>query len=329
MSQLESKLKSYAENNLNVLLIGGMGIGKTSLANAVAKTLGLTMQYYSASTLDPWADIVGIPVPDKNTGTLDFYRPKKLQDAQFLFFDELNRAHPRVLNAILEIIQFKSVNGEKLPNLKMVWAAINPPGGDYQVEDLDPALVDRFHCYINMKAAIPLEYMKSVISEPVVRALFDWWTQDLNEKQREHLSPRRLEYIGLMIDKGVHWRDAIPQGTTFPVSELNTKIQAISKSTYDNVVITKEDILANTDKYIKKLKDDNGFAIKLNDYINDFKIEQIFQIRDVVELMPQEMIKNLAKRFFRTKKNELKNEFVSHNIDLKNYPKLSSAFEWS
>ena len=86
-------------------------------------------------------------------------------------FDELNRAHLRVLNAVLEIIQFKSINGELLPNLKMVWAAINPPESDYQVEDLDPALVGRFHMYVKIKAFLDMDFLKTRMTEDIAKAL--------------------------------------------------------------------------------------------------------------------------------------------------------------
>ena len=105
------KLLTYAENNLNVLLVGTHGIGKTTMAIKVAEELDLNLCYYSAATLDPFTDLVGVPKPVDGTAgpTLEFYRPQKIMDAEFLMFDELNRAHPRTLNAVLEIIQFNCI----------------------------------------------------------------------------------------------------------------------------------------------------------------------------------------------------------------------------
>ena len=40
-----------------------------------------------------------------------------------IFMDEYNRTNPKVRNALMELIQFKSINGRKFPNLKVVWAA--------------------------------------------------------------------------------------------------------------------------------------------------------------------------------------------------------------
>ena len=72
---LEKKLLTYAEHNLNVMLIGSHGIGKSTVVKAVAEKLGMRFKYYSSSTLDPFAELIGIPVPDKDRGTVDFFRP--------------------------------------------------------------------------------------------------------------------------------------------------------------------------------------------------------------------------------------------------------------
>src|ERR1043166_9712122 len=52
----------------NVLLEGPHGTGKSSLALGVAGKLGLRLKYFSAPTLDPFADLVGIPVPILDDG---------------------------------------------------------------------------------------------------------------------------------------------------------------------------------------------------------------------------------------------------------------------
>src|SRR5206468_4153795 len=127
---ISARLEEYARVGKNVLLEGRRGVGKTSLVLEVARKLGLRLAYFSAPTLDPWADLVGVPVPQD--GRLVFLRPAHVSEAEFLFLDELNRAHPKVQNAILELTLFRSLNGERLERLRTVWAAINPPDGEYQ-----------------------------------------------------------------------------------------------------------------------------------------------------------------------------------------------------
>ena len=146
------ELKKAVHAGLNILLEGPFGVGKSSIIFSVAEELGLRMKYFSASTLDPFADLVGVPVPvmEDQTRRLIYVRPDYIQQAEILFFDELNRAHPKVLNAVFEIIQFHSINGETLPHLRSVIAAINPASAGYHVQELDPALLDRFHLHLHV-----------------------------------------------------------------------------------------------------------------------------------------------------------------------------------
>ena len=119
---------------LNVLLRGDHGVGKTQMVLEEAQRQGLILKYYGSATSDPWGDLVGVPVPvdieDPSDGRkrdqLQFIRPADIEEADIIFFDELNRSHPKVQNAVLELIQFESINGSPLPTLKMVWVSITP-----------------------------------------------------------------------------------------------------------------------------------------------------------------------------------------------------------
>ena len=325
---LFNKLCEYADKHLNVLMIGTHGIGKTTLVKAISEKYNYKFKYYSSSTLDPWCDLVGVPVPNNTTKSLEFYRPFDLEDAEFVFFDELNRAHPRVLNAVLEIIQFKSINGKKLKNLKMVWAAINPPGGEYSVEDLDPALVDRFHIYVKMKASINIEYMKNIMKEETAKILSDWWNSDCDDKQRTILTPRRIEYIGFLIEKGVQWRDALPYAHTFPVAELNRSLESVSgDGKYEFIDFTNTDtVLKNVEKCLEKLKEDPSLAFKLKSVIVKLSADDLFKARDLVEFMPPDILEEISKKRFLKLKRKFYDLFNANNIDTTRYQKISKAF---
>lgn len=57
----DKKLDFYMEHNLNVLLCGRHGVGKTAMIQAAAERHGLKWKYFSAATMDPWVDFVGVP----------------------------------------------------------------------------------------------------------------------------------------------------------------------------------------------------------------------------------------------------------------------------
>lgn len=199
-----TKIQDYMRNDLNVMISGLAGTGKTEMTLQAASNLGLTMKYYSAPTLDPYVDLIGVPVPDTNKEQLSFYRPKDIDDAEIVFFDELNRADPKTLNAVFEMIQKKSLNGVPLPKLRMVIAAINPNDGNYQVDELDPALVDRFDMYLQADPAIDMPYFKKLFGAEIAKAVHTFWND--YERQRKnaarnsrnamgYISPRRMEKI--------------------------------------------------------------------------------------------------------------------------------------
>lgn len=65
-----------------------------------------------------------------------------------LFLDEFNRAPSDILNASLQLILEHRLHCHVLPRINgqetLVVAAVNPADGNYTVQELDPALLDRF-----------------------------------------------------------------------------------------------------------------------------------------------------------------------------------------
>jgi len=199
-----NKIQSYMKNDFNVLISGEAGTGKTHMILGAAKNLGLTVKYYSASTLDPYADLVGIPVPQNDSKNIEFYRPRDIDEAEVIVFDELNRADSKTLNTVFELVQFRSINGERLPKLRCVMAAINPNDGNYTVDELDMALVDRFDAYLQSEPSIDMPYFKSVFGADVAKAVSTFWNDyERNRKNSSrnskntmaYISPRRMEKI--------------------------------------------------------------------------------------------------------------------------------------
>ena len=233
----------------NVLLIGLHGTGKTESIKQMAERNNLKMKYFSCSTLDPFTDLVGVPVPtdlldaDGNpTGEqyLKMVRPHDVDDADIIFFDELNRADAKTLNAVFEIIQFRSINGDPLPNLKACWGAINPPDEDYDVDRLDTALLDRFDLYVNIDPKPSVSYMSQFIAPQYAQVLYHWWNDHFIEIRKgvrdskvDYISPRRLMKLGLIWQSFENMKllkMALPQGGTFDHQKLVKELRLASES---------------------------------------------------------------------------------------------------
>ena len=61
MTKNDKKLDFWIQNNSNVLFIGKHGVGKTAMVKDAFDRNGLNFRYFSASTMDPWVDFVGVP----------------------------------------------------------------------------------------------------------------------------------------------------------------------------------------------------------------------------------------------------------------------------
>jgi len=121
------------------------GVGKTTLAHALARTLGLTYQRIQfTSDLLP-ADIIGVSVFEADTGQFRFHRGPVF--AQLVLADEVNRATPKAQSALLEAMEEHQVtaDGQTYPLTEpfFVIATQNPV---YQVGTfpLPESQLDRF-----------------------------------------------------------------------------------------------------------------------------------------------------------------------------------------
>lgn len=197
-----AKLKFLASKNLNVMMIGKLGIGKTSTVLKAWEELGLKYKVYSGATVDPFIEFIGLPLKKEDEHTkenvIDFARPKDLDEVEAIFIDEFNRGHKQTKNAVMELIQFKSINGRKLKNLKIVWAACNPMNEEdgshiYDVDKIDSAQLDRFHVHIHIPYAPNKEYFVSKYGGDVADQILGWWKAQ-TEDVKNSISPRRLEY---------------------------------------------------------------------------------------------------------------------------------------
>lgn len=197
------EMRKLIKAGLNVLLVGPSGVGKTLITREAVQSMGLKLKVLNAPTLDPYAHLIGIPVPDPDSKDIDFRRPVDIREAEVLFIDEANRASDPTLNALMEITQFKSINGEALPNLRCIIAAMNPPDGDYKVNEIDLAIIDRFDAYFDLPPAIDAPYFTRKYGSGLGGTAVKFWRNYENSRVRQrssankvgYLSPRKLERI--------------------------------------------------------------------------------------------------------------------------------------
>src|SRR6267142_2223308 len=104
------------------------GVGKTTLAHVLAKSLGLQFQRIQFTSDMLPADILGVSIYERDSGGFKFH-PGPIF-AQVILADEVNRATPKTQSALLEAMEEHQVTAEgetrKLPEPFFVIATQNP-----------------------------------------------------------------------------------------------------------------------------------------------------------------------------------------------------------
>jgi MoxR-like ATPase len=135
----------------HVLLDDVPGVGKTTLARAVARSFDLDFRRVQCTPDLVPSDITGVSIFDQRAGRFE-YRPGPLM-ANVVLVDEINRATPRAQSSLLEAMQERQVTVDeathRLPDPFFVIATQNP----IELEGTFPlpeAQLDRFLFLLNL-----------------------------------------------------------------------------------------------------------------------------------------------------------------------------------
>ena len=143
------KLLAATPASQNIMLTGKHGIGKSQILERFFTARGERVVILFLGQMSDPGDLIGLPRLDEATGKTHFMPPYWFPtDGKpvVLFLDELNRARPEVLQTIMDLTLNRTLAGRKLPEGSRVISAVND-GEEYQLTDLDPALVSRFNIY--------------------------------------------------------------------------------------------------------------------------------------------------------------------------------------
>ena len=143
------RLLDVTPSNQNIMLSGRHGIGKSEILTKYYEERGMKVVALFLGQMSDPGDLIGLPNKDEKTGKTEFMPPYWFPtDGKpvVLFLDELNRARPEVLQTIMDLALNRKLAGRQLPEGSVVISAVNE-GDEYQLTDLDPALVSRFNIY--------------------------------------------------------------------------------------------------------------------------------------------------------------------------------------
>ncbi len=149
------QLLDITSSDHNLMLVGRHGIGKSEILTDYYSKKGIPVVALFLGQMSDPGDLIGIPNKNEETGKTDFMPPYWFPlDGKpiVLFLDELNRARPEILQTIMDLALNRKLAGRKLPEGSRIISAVNA-GDQYQLTDLDPALVSRFNI-VNFKPTV-------------------------------------------------------------------------------------------------------------------------------------------------------------------------------
>lgn len=138
---------------------GPHGLGKTSSVIAYAKKHGWDFASIAPAQFNEMGDFHGLPmqVPDEVKGGVKtvFVPPEWVPRPAFdkngkpkkgiLLVDDFNRADPMILKGLMQFMQDGGLFSWKLPQGWQIICTANPENGDYQVSNLDGAMLTRMN----------------------------------------------------------------------------------------------------------------------------------------------------------------------------------------
>ncbi|MGZ8155003.1 MAG: AAA family ATPase [Burkholderiales bacterium] len=185
------------------------GVGKTTLAHALATSLGLSFQRIQfTSDLLP-ADILGVSVYNRESASFQFH-PGPIF-TQIVLADEVNRATPKAQSALLEAMEEHQVTIEgetrRLPQPFFVIATQNP---SYQVGTfpLPESQLDRFLMRIRLgypgadaeRALLQGQDRRDLLANLSACLRSEDLAELQKDAQRVHVAPALLDYVQALVN---------------------------------------------------------------------------------------------------------------------------------
>lgn len=236
ISLLELILTNCVDRKLTPMVWGKHGIGKSMIIRSIFEKLGYEVIDLRLGQLEV-GDLIGVPAQEYycpvcetkfGFSTRESYCPICAQESKkipisgrtvwlapswfpqngekrLIFFDELNRGRLDVQQATFQIVLDRRIHTHKIPDNCGVVCACNPSGGDYFVEELDPALLDRF---VNIKWNLDTrQWIRWARENNILNEIIEFIQTDAKHLGNEHIkmeipisaSPRSYEFLSKLL----------------------------------------------------------------------------------------------------------------------------------
>lgn len=301
-------------SDVSVLIRGERGIGKSDTVRALADHFNLPLIDRRISQMTE-GDLIGLPrTEERKSGAavtrfqpLDWFMDA-VEKPHLIFLDELDRASGEVQQAIFELVLDRSVQGTKIHPDCRIYSAINggQGGHNYQVNEMDPALLDRFWtCDLETNLDQWLSWArKNKVNASVVNFLAAEGREHLDvlhEDDLNTISPscRSWTRLAKVLDQNEDIMDLENADNRRKVISLASGFVGIEATSAlvnyirSEKVFTAEDILEKWDKNKKYFEDDSKKYIENVAMLSNL-FEKIYSYIDDHKKLTKKKMKNLS-----------------------------------
>jgi len=132
-----------------IVSVGVAGIGKTQTILDVAAEMNLPCSVLRIGSKQDVGDLLGSMYVEENGSVrISKYAPPSwytvIKEGGILFLDEVNRCKPQLQDAVMQILDQKRLDEYVLSDNTIVLGAMNPATEEYDVNEFEAAVVDRF-----------------------------------------------------------------------------------------------------------------------------------------------------------------------------------------
>jgi hypothetical protein len=219
ITELYNVLPVAIKNNMNILLKGAPGVGKSDvISDIVINKMGFELMIQHPVVSNP-IDFKGLPVSGivNNELTADFIpygdlqRMMNTKEDLVVLFDDLGQAPQSVQASVMQIILAREINGKKISNKVRFIAATNDKTDNAGVSGLITPLLSRFagifkievdaEAWINwaIDNNMPHELIAYIKAKPSMLSTFD----SKNKNIENFACPRTIANLGRWINNGV------------------------------------------------------------------------------------------------------------------------------
>jgi len=218
ITELYNVLPIAIQNNLNILLKGAPGVGKSDVICDIVKNMGMEIMIQHPIVSNP-IDFKGLPVSgmvnDKLTADFipygDLQKMIETQNDLVVLFDDLGQAPQSVQASVMQIILAREINGKKIsPKVRFI-AATNDKTDNAGVSGLITPLLSRFAGIFQIevdgdswidwaiKNNMPNELIAYIRAKPSMLSTFD----PKNKSIQNFACPRTIANLGKWINLGI------------------------------------------------------------------------------------------------------------------------------